>query len=195
MIDVCSLCGKLTPEQEPEHLKNNHIDSSGLVECFFCDYKTELSVDLVHHLSNRHDFLFNCKLCDHPRSFFKASALKEHVNLVHPNIYKCKLCRSLFTDLKQIRDHVVYDVIDFLFKKIEIIENVKISCPDPRCGQTFTKKRNLTTHFKNHYGFLPFVCKYCTYGSDYVVNVKNHIKKLHRKSAKKCNTEELRRLL
>ena len=115
---------------------------------------------MAHHKRIIHEKrYYNCDQCD--LSFRLPSILKNHVEKIHEEKFKCKFCNRNLQNENLLEFHIkskhtkIYDVICDV------------------CGKEFTNKPTLIRHKKAHHEGINVKCELCekNYASEYLLKV------------------------
>ncbi|CAG5057465.1 unnamed protein product [Parnassius apollo] len=168
-----------------------YIDISNMA-CKLCPEKINDLYDLIDHLVDKHDvvynkdigvcmvafkldnFAVNCLACG--ASFYTFGPLLHHTNKDHKGISAilCEVCGQNFKDANLLRLHVK-----------TVHENTGVLCPE--CGVKFETRSKLKTHQKNQHDLdKKYKCLVCTQ------TFQSHYKRSRHMAAEHKNKQEVK---
>ena len=146
------------------HMANVHNSTELYSRCHLCDYQSERSYDVKHHIRITHlKMNVKCEQCGFTAA--RQYDIRRHVQTVHDGIpAKCTLCSFTSLTISTIYSH-------------RIRYHTEKSCKE--CHETFKGTINLVEHkLRNHLGKV-IDCNKCDYKSTNKVKLKNHLKYAH----------------
>ncbi|CAG0917658.1 unnamed protein product [Notodromas monacha] len=171
---ACSECNKSFPSKRQllYHMEYHKPKPEKL--CNVCGkyYKGCLSyhVRAVHNKERR----IKCELCD--ETFFHYAPKRNHLAKVHGikadrRVNTCELCGKVFVTKDSLKIH------RFTVHGIRGLKTY--ACPT--CGKEYIERKRLEEHIMAHDGVKPNACPMCDHRTITFVNLKTHIKLVHKK--------------
>ena len=206
-ILVCVYCGKVCRQESTdnfrEHMRIEHFFKKAprekdyrTTECKMCDKMVRVD-QMAKHLGEKHDIKPTLKPCQ--KCSLRVMNMAKHLANFHMGeTFDCDKCKEKFTDAAMFMYHKrrhakqvdIYtpgfcQSCNFMYKDIKGHNNKahggkKLLC-DSHCGKTFRTSASLKVHMKNIKGSAKQKCSEC---NNLYVDVKDHIKRIHRNTKK-----------
>ncbi|CAL7950796.1 unnamed protein product [Xylocopa violacea] len=157
---------------------NEWSDESGRKRSFACSEcnnafytKHALRQHMLRHAGKK----YKCGLPGCPTVLRTASELRSHRSLVHDSTpsnrrYKCSDCSYAAKTKTQLRRHRGRHDADGGPAKSE-----QRTCPYSGCAFKTKLASHLQRHVRLHTGTKPYKCRYCTYASNNLENLRKHV--------------------
>ncbi|GJQ81020.1 hypothetical protein Trydic_g23448 [Trypoxylus dichotomus] len=149
------------------HLRK-HISRHSLVARFPCDecgkmFKYRHHIEL-HKATHKTERPYKCDICNMSFKLLKVLRRHEKTHAEREAKYVCEICDRAFIDILYLNRHKIIHVSpdskDFICKT---------------CGKSFSLKRSLKKHMKNHSDDKPHVCPQCGQSFRYKWVLKKHV--------------------
>ncbi|XP_066993138.2 uncharacterized protein [Anabrus simplex] len=163
---ICDICEKAF-KSSAQLIKHKwiHAEKKDYV-CDICGFATVYKDSLhVHRKRHVKDFRYKCEVCG--RGFYYNHELRSHaLNHIVGQAYQCNICGKAFRQPSTLSFH-----INSVHKKVE-----SFKCD--HCEKTFSTKRSLVSHLRNHERRKHFLCDICGKGVTSTESLSAH-RRLH----------------
>ena len=166
----CEKCEKSFISNSDLELHVNSCDV--LLKCLYCREKFTSLNEKKNHQKSEHrsqNGYFQCKHCE--KSVLKKQSLKWHYEAVHEGKrYSCSDCHKCFTKNSELKTH-----IKVIHEKSKVY-HCKL------CNFVCKNRMTLHCHCKSKHGGIKYLCEQCPNSFSRRLELKNHIKIVHKKT-------------
>eukprot|EP00057_Strongylocentrotus_purpuratus_P003089 XP_003725893.2 PREDICTED: zinc finger protein 616-like [Strongylocentrotus purpuratus] len=177
---TCPQCQQsfLTVHSLKAHIKTH--SGKKLFFCGKCEKAFAQKLTLIEHMRLHEDTrAYKCSYCG--KGFRQRSTLWGHEKIhKREKVHRCSKCEEHFGTLKELRRHEKKHWVATQQQRVDFAGNPVKESPETRrfecdrCGEAFTQKIVLQTHYRRHTGEKPFECEVCGKKFRHLASNKRH---------------------
>lgn len=148
------------------------------IECGLCQYTSNNWANLKLHFNRLHMMNASNVIQTEPMEFINNQVLERLLDQGSTAEYKCSLCTRFFPSLENYENHHK-NMHKNQIQSFEVTRTNTVTYGCPKCHEVFTDENKALKHVRVHIVPL-FQCDYCQKVINDQIEMKNHLKQVHR---------------